>query len=93
MPDRDNGRLQNELGWHDDRGNLLRFLDDPSIEPTNNRAERALRGAVIARKVSHCSKNEDGADAFTSVIRTLVNHVNHFVRCVNYSGRSDSLSI
>ena len=74
MADRDNGRLQNELGWHDDRGNLLRFLDDPGIEPTNNRAERALRGAVIARKVSHCSKNEDGADAFsafTSVIRTL----------------------
>ena len=72
--DRDNGRLQNELGWHDDRGNLLRFLDDPGIEPTNNRAERALRGAVIARKVSHCSKNEDGADAFsafTSLIRTL----------------------
>ena len=74
MPDRDNGRLQNELGWHDDRGNLLRFLDDPGIEPTNNRAERARGGAVIARKVSHCSKNENGADAFsafTSVIRTL----------------------
>ena len=50
MPDRDNGRLQNELGWHDDRGNLLRFLDGVGIEPTNNRAERALRGAVIARK-------------------------------------------
>ncbi len=46
-PDRDNGRLQNELGWHDDRGNLLRFLDSVGIEPTNNRAERALRGAVI----------------------------------------------
>ena len=73
-PDRDNGRLQNELGWHDDRGNLLRFLDDARIEPTNNRAERALRGAVIARKVSHCSKTEGGADAFgafTSVLRTL----------------------
>ena len=28
MPDRDNMRLQNELGWQDDRGNLLRFLDD-----------------------------------------------------------------
>ena len=72
MSDADNWRLQNELGWHDDRGNLLRFLDDPSIEPTNNRAERALRGAVIARKVSHCSKNVGGADAFsafTSVIR------------------------
>ena len=43
MSDADNWRLQNELGWHHDRGNLLRFLDDPSIEPTNNRAERALR--------------------------------------------------
>ena len=31
------------------------FLDGAGIEPTNNRAERALRGAVIARKVSHCS--------------------------------------
>ncbi len=74
MADADNYRLQNELGWHDDRGNLLRFLDDPSIEPTNNRAERALRGAVIARRVSHCSKTVEGADAFsafTSVIRTL----------------------
>ena len=74
MSDADNYRLQNELGWHDDRGNLLRFLDDPSIEPTNNRAERALRPAVIARKVSHYSKNAGGADAFsafTSVIRTL----------------------
>ena len=38
------------------------------------RWRRALRGAVIARKVSHCSKNAGGADAFsafTSVIRTL----------------------
>ena len=74
LSDADNWRLQNELGWQDDRGNLLRFLDEPTIEPTNNRAERALRGAVIARKVSHCSRNEAGADAFsafTSVIRTL----------------------
>ena len=74
MADPDNWRLQNELGWHNDRGNLLRFLNDPSIEPTNNRAERALRPAVIARKVSHCSKNAQGADAFaafTSVLRTL----------------------
>jgi len=74
MSDVDNYRLQNELGWHDDRGNLLRFLDDPRIEPTNNRAERALRGAVIARKVSHCSKTVEGAyafSAFTSIIRTL----------------------
>ncbi len=74
MSDPDNQRLLNELGRHNDRGNLLRFLDDPNIEPTNNRAERALRGAVIARKVSQCSKTDEGAEAysaFTSVIRTL----------------------
>ena len=52
MPDRGNWRLQNELGWHDGHWKLLRFLDGFGIEPTNNRAERALRGAVIARKVS-----------------------------------------
>jgi transposase len=74
LRDSDNQRLLNELGWHHDRGNLLRFLDDPRIEPTNNRAERALRPAVIARKVSQCSKTARGAHTFatfTSVLRTL----------------------
>ncbi|RPI18441.1 MAG: IS66 family transposase [Acidobacteria bacterium] len=74
LRDADNQRLLNELGWHHDRGNLVRFLTDPRVEPTNNRAERALRPAVIARKVSQCSKNGRGAYAvaiFTSVVRTL----------------------
>jgi Transposase IS66 family len=50
-------------------------LENPSIEPTNNRVERALRPAVITRKVFQCSKNELGAYAFStfkSVIQTLV---------------------
>ena len=75
LADRDNHRLLNEIGRHHDRGNLLRFLHSPeTVEPTNNAAERALRPAVIARKVSHCSKNEGGAgaySAFKSVIGTL----------------------
>ena len=74
LTDPDNQRLLNELGRHHDRGNLLRFLEEPGVEPTNNRAERALRPAVIARKVSHCSKTWRGAEAFsafTSVLRTL----------------------
>lgn len=74
LRDPDNQRLLNGIGRHHDRGNLLRFLANPRIEPTNNRAERALRPAVIARKVSHCSKNAAGAqafEAFTSVVRTL----------------------
>ena len=75
LKDQDNQRLLNEIGRHHDRGNLLRFLHKPTIvEPTNNAAERALRPAVIARKVSQCSKNELGAAAFSafkSVIGTL----------------------
>ncbi|HEX9867907.1 MAG TPA: transposase [Candidatus Tectomicrobia bacterium] len=76
LKDADNQRLLNELGWHHDRGNLVRLLANPRVEPTNNRAERALRPAVIARKVSQCSKNDRGAGAFagfTRVIRTLLN--------------------
>jgi len=74
LSDQDNQRLLNELGRHHDAGSLLRFLHDPGIEPTNNRAERALRPAVIARKVSQCTKNARGTQAFeawTSVLRTL----------------------
>lgn len=74
LRDDDNQRLLNGIGAQQDRGNLLRFLRDPRIEPTNNRAERALRPAVIARKVSHCSKTERGARAFevfVSVVETM----------------------
>ncbi|MBI5117898.1 transposase [Candidatus Poribacteria bacterium] len=52
-----------ELGWHDDRGNLTRFLSDPAVPPTNNLAEREIRPAVKARKVSQCSKTWRGARA------------------------------
>jgi transposase len=74
LADRDNQRLLDGLGRCHDAGSLPRFLDDPSIEPTNNRAERALRPAVIARKVSHCTRNARGTGAFeawTSVLATL----------------------
>lgn len=68
-----NQMLLDGLGWHHDRGNLLRYLKDPAIDSTNNCSERELRGAVAARKVSHCNKTESGAHAhevLTSIIRT-----------------------
>ena len=74
LPDRDNQRLLDEVGRHHDTGNMLRFLHDPQVEPTNNTAERALRPAVIARKVSQCSKTQGGAErfaAFVSLCQTL----------------------
>jgi len=75
LRDLDNQHLLKVLRRYHQRGQLLRFLEDPSIEPTNNRVERALRPAVIARKVSQCSKNAAGAyafSAFKSVVQTLV---------------------
>jgi transposase len=72
--DDDNQRLLNGVGTQHDRGHILRFLNQPSIEPTNNRAERDLRPAVISRKVSQCSKSQRGAhafEAFTSVLETI----------------------
>jgi len=79
-----------------DRGNLLRFLEDPNIEPTNNRAERALRGAVIARKVSHCSKNEGGANArtaFMSVIKTLRKRGPDIMEALEYVMRTGQMPV
>lgn len=75
LRDVDNQRLLDGIGLQHDRQRVLNFLDNPEVEPTNNRAERALRPAVIARKVSHCSQNRRGAEAFaafTSVARTTV---------------------
>lgn len=68
LQDPDNQRLLDGIGLQHDRGNVLRFLHHPDVEPTNNRAERALRPAVIARKISHCSKNQRGAYAFSAFV-------------------------
>ena len=75
LKDQANQKLLRMLHRYHQGGDLLRFLEDPSIEPTNNRVERMLRPAVIARKVSQCSKTWSGAEAFatfTSVIQTLL---------------------
>jgi transposase len=75
LKDQDNQKLLRMLRRYHQRGELLRFLEQPKVEPTNNRVERMLRPPVIARKVSQCSKTWPRADAFaafTSVIQTLL---------------------
>ena len=75
LTDADNQRLLDGLGVHDDQGHLMRFLKAPFVEPTNNRAERKVRPAVIVRKVSQCSKTWEGAEAFaafTSIAQTAI---------------------
>ncbi|MDB5349871.1 MAG: Transposase family [Planctomycetota bacterium] len=54
--------IQRRIGKR--RGVVLGCLDDPAAEPTNNRAERSLRPAVIARKVSCGNKTESGKSAW-----------------------------
>ena len=71
LKDDDNQTLLNGIGSQHDRGNVLRFLTTEGVEPTNNRAERILRPAVIARKVSHCSKNRRGAEAFAAFLSVV----------------------
>jgi len=39
---------------------LWTFTTHPAVEPTNNPAERALRGPVIHRKLSHGTRTDDG---------------------------------
>lgn len=51
-------KVRNRLIKH--RPHLLRCLEEPAAEPTNNRAERALRPAVIARKLSCGNKTDRG---------------------------------
>lgn len=93
LKDPENQRLLKGLAKQNKLGHLLRFLEDPNLEPSNNRAERALRLCVIIRKVSHCSKTDEAADAqagFQSVIATLarrgrdvVEGVTHILRGLN----------
>jgi hypothetical protein len=55
-------KLRNQcLSLHAHHENLWRFLCNEGIEPTNNAAERALRGPVIYRKLSFGTQSESGS--------------------------------
>lgn len=64
------------------RDEILGCLYEPAAEPTNNRAERALRPAVIARKLSCGNKTEAGKRCFevlTSLAATCAQRGHDFV--------------
>ena len=54
------------------RENLFLFLDDPTIPPTNNASEQALRWSVIFRKITNGFRSYWGRDLF-AMIRSVVN--------------------
>lgn len=51
---------------------LVVFLKDPAVDPTNNAAERALRGAVVTRKTSFGSRSKRGAHAFARLLSIIM---------------------
>lgn len=69
--DADAERLGKRL--HKYRGKLTTFLHHDDVEGTNNAAERALRPAVVMRKITGGSRSAGGAKAWSilaSVMRT-----------------------
>ena len=63
--------LRKRLLKHKDE--ILTFLKYPEIEPTNNRAERALRNLVILRKIIFGNRSEQGkknVSLIAAIIRT-----------------------
>jgi hypothetical protein len=53
------------------KNHLLGCLSEPAAEPTNNRAERDLRPAVIDRKLSCGNKTTAGKTAW-EMLRSIV---------------------
>ena len=57
-----------------EKDNLLEFVRNPNVDGTNNRAERALRPPVVARKISGGNRSQRGArnyEILLSVTQTL----------------------
>jgi transposase-like protein len=53
------------------RENLFRFVNNPEIDSTNNRAERGLRHAVVIRKISNGSRSKEGAEVTANLLSVL----------------------
>jgi transposase len=51
---------------------LWTFASVPGVEPTNNHAERGLRGAVIYRKLSLGSQSEEGERTIARLLSASV---------------------
>ncbi len=67
----DTKRLLERIIRHNDE--LFVFLDNPKVEPTNNRAERQLRPNVVMRKITFGNRSPHGArkhEIIMSIIET-----------------------
>lgn len=75
-------RIRNRLTKQ--RSHLIGCLYDLSAEPTNNRAERSLRPAVIARKISCGNKTDRGRATWQILASIAATCVQRGVDLIDY---------
>jgi transposase len=74
---------------------LLRFIDNPDVEFSNNRAERMIRQCVLARKISFGNRTPQGAHYYAvlvSVIETCrlrKKNLNQFIQRVYHANNEE----
>jgi hypothetical protein len=50
---------------------VIAFVNHPELPPTNNEAERALRHAVIGRRISYGTRTNEGSLAYSSLLSVI----------------------
>ena len=50
---------------------MIAFVKHPGLPPTNNEAERALRHAVISRRISHGTRTSEGSLAYSNLLSVI----------------------
>ena len=50
---------------------VIAFVHDPRLPPTNNDAERALRHAVIARRISFGTRTDEGSRCYAAALSVI----------------------
>ena len=60
-------KLPAPTSWHA----VVAFVHDPRLPPTNNDAERALRHAVIARRISFGTRTDEGSRFYAAGLSVI----------------------
>ncbi|MBE9040127.1 transposase [Oscillatoriales cyanobacterium LEGE 11467] len=50
---------------------VVAFVENPQLPVTNNHAERALRHAVIARRIGYGTRTEEGTRAYEALLSVM----------------------
>jgi hypothetical protein len=66
---------------------VVAFVHDPQLPPTNNEAERALRHAVISRRISFGTRTDEGSRLYAAALSLIETCRRRGVDAVNHAAR------